>query len=327
MPELGIMFRLNDTKADPSEQYEAGLKLIEAAERIGIESAWLTSHHFGSDKGTVASPLLYLAAASQRTTRIRLGAAVVVLTLEDPIRVAEDAALADHLSAGRLELGLGTGLEDWAFAAFGVDWEARHDIFNAKLAVLRNALAGQPLGGERLLFPPGETLLSRIWRIGGRIEDVRAIADAGDNLILGGSKQLSLAENRARQSAAISEFRQRAGKRQKIAVSRAFFVGRDHETAVRVFNEAIPGHVRQRLAAQEGTGAEPAAIVGSPQFVREAIAEDPHLALVDLVFAQVMPAKLPVSRWTASLELLRHEVFSVPLQGTTPHRLTASGRA
>jgi alkanesulfonate monooxygenase SsuD/methylene tetrahydromethanopterin reductase-like flavin-dependent oxidoreductase (luciferase family) len=310
VPELGIMFRLNDRKADPAAQYRAGQDLIAKAERIGIGSAWITSHHFGSDKGSIASPLLYLAAAAQHTRRIRLGTAVIVLTLEDPIRVAEDAALADHLSDGRIELGLGTGLEDWAFAAFGVDWNERHAIFERKLSLLRHALSGGSLADDKFLHPPGRGLANRIWRIASRIEDVRHIADAGDHLVLGGSKQLTLAENRARQSLAISEFRARAAPRQKIAVSRAFFVHEDHEEARRIFEAATPESFRQRQAGKPQLGDESAAVVGDPDFVRAAVLNDPQLALVDLVYAQVMPARLPVSRWAASLGLLQREVFA-----------------
>lgn len=306
MPDIGIMFRLNDPASDPARQYEAGLQLIEAADRLGISSAWITSHHFGSDKGTIPSPLLYLAAAAQRTKRIRLGAAVVVLPLENPIRVAEDAALADLLAKGRLQLGLGSGLENWAFDAFGIDWDGRHELFNEKLAQLRRILAGELLGGGRRLYPAGAQLLDKIWRVGTELDDVRRIADDGDNLLLGASKKHTLPENRQRQAIAIAEFRRRAAPRQRIAVSRYLYAAKDSETAQREFAAAPsspvkPGTVPFRF--------EEAAIAGSPDEIRRALEADRQIPLIDDLFIQIFPARVTLRQWISSLTLLAREVF------------------
>ncbi len=257
MPDFGIMFRLNDRSVDPAQQYEDGFHLIEAAERLGLDSVWITSHHFGSDKGTIASPLLYLAAAAQRTRRIRLGAAVVVLSLEDPIRVAEDAALTDIISQGRLRLGLGSGLEDWSFAAFGVDWAERHRIFDSKLRGLKQMLAGAELPGGKRLHPPGRSLLNKIWRVGTELDDVRRIAKEGDNLLLGSSKQLSLAQNRERHAVAIREFRRLAGPARRIGAPLSLFALPDGREARRQFHDALPD-VLKTSASRRMTRLRPA---------------------------------------------------------------------
>ncbi len=314
MPDIGIMFRLNDPAADPAQQYEAGLQLLEAADRLGIDSAWITSHHFGSDKGTIPSPLLYLAAAAERTKRIRLGAAVVVLPLENPIRVAEDAAIADMMARGRLQLGLGSGLENWAFEAFGIDWDERHALFDEKLATLRQVLAGEMLGGVRRLYPPAKQLLDKIWRVGTELDDIRRIADDGDNLLLGASKKHTLPENRERQAIAIAEFRKRARPRQRIATSRYLYTHRDSASAHRDFAVAPaspvkPGTVPFRF--------EEAAIVGSPDEIRRALEADRQLPLLDDLFIQVFPARVGLKQWISSLTLLAKEVFppGSPLRG------------
>jgi len=313
------MFRLNDPAADAGAQYEAGLRLIEAAEQVGLDSVWITSHHFNSDKGTIPSPLLFLAAASQRTRKIRLGAAVVVLTLEDPIRVAEDAAIADLIAKGRLNLGLGSGLEDWAFDAFGIDWEKRHEIFDGKLKTLKRILAGETLARERRLHPPASGLLRKIWRVGTEINDIIRIAEDGDNLLLGASKKRTLTENRKVQAEAIAKFRRRSRPDQRIATSRYLFAHPDGDEARRIFGQApaspvkkVPGALPDSLRYEE------AAIIGSPAEIRAALEADRQIPLLDDLFIQAFPAKLTLDQWTSSLKLLSTEVFvrSSPLRQT-----------
>ena len=85
-----------------------------------------------------------LAAAAQRTTRINLGTAIIILPVEDPLRVAEDAAVVDILSGGRLQLGLGTGGDPLTFAAFGQDPAARRERFAEGVRIIQDALAGRP---------------------------------------------------------------------------------------------------------------------------------------------------------------------------------------
>ena len=98
------------------------LEQIRLAEALGFHSAWVAEHHF-SDYGLVNDPLVYLSAAAAQTSRIRLGAGVVVVPLHHPIRLAENAAWVDTLSGGRLDVGIGRGYQPHEFAAFDVDME------------------------------------------------------------------------------------------------------------------------------------------------------------------------------------------------------------
>ncbi|WP_374203697.1 LLM class flavin-dependent oxidoreductase [Pseudonocardia sp. ICBG601] len=97
------------TGDDPSRAYRETIRLAERAEELGYDSFWLAQHHDGHLGGRLPSPLVLLAAVAERTRLIRLGTAVVALPLEDPRRLAEDAAVLDALSGGRLELGVGAG--------------------------------------------------------------------------------------------------------------------------------------------------------------------------------------------------------------------------
>ncbi|MGW3999459.1 LLM class flavin-dependent oxidoreductase [Amycolatopsis sp. NPDC004772] len=92
--------------ADPRRGHESTLEIIELGERLGFDSAWVRHRHL---QYGISSPVAVLAAASQRTSRIELGTAVIPLGWENPLRLAEDLATVDLLSGGRLNPGLSVG--------------------------------------------------------------------------------------------------------------------------------------------------------------------------------------------------------------------------
>lgn len=89
---------------------------MQAAEGMGFTTVWGAEHHF-SEYGFLASNAATLAAVAEKTKTIRLGTAIVVLPLNNPIRVAEEYAFLDHLSGGRLEFGVGRGYQPTEFNA------------------------------------------------------------------------------------------------------------------------------------------------------------------------------------------------------------------
>ncbi|MDX3227177.1 LLM class flavin-dependent oxidoreductase [Streptomyces sp. ME19-01-6] len=92
--------------ADPRRGHESTLEIIELGERLGFDSAWVRHRHL---QYGISSPVAVLAAASQRTSRIELGTAVIPLGWENPLRLAEDLATVDILSGGRLNPGISVG--------------------------------------------------------------------------------------------------------------------------------------------------------------------------------------------------------------------------
>ncbi|MGI3782335.1 MAG: LLM class flavin-dependent oxidoreductase [Janthinobacterium lividum] len=92
--------------ADPGPGHAFTLEMIELGERLGFDSAWLRDRHL---QHGISSPVAVLAAASQRTSRIDLGTAVIPLAWENPLRLAEDLATVDVLSGGRLNPGISVG--------------------------------------------------------------------------------------------------------------------------------------------------------------------------------------------------------------------------
>ncbi|WP_350347905.1 putative FMN-dependent luciferase-like monooxygenase [Agromyces sp. G08B096] len=164
MTRIGFFTRLLDDTT-PAERYRIATEQIVAAERHGFDSAWVAQHHFHAAEGGLPSPFVFLAHAAAATSRIRLGTAVVTLPLEDPVRVAEDAVVADLLSGGRIELGVGSGSTPASFLAFGQQHEDRARVFGEKVDALVAALAGGALGDDRnRLHPDGRGLLGHLWQ-------------------------------------------------------------------------------------------------------------------------------------------------------------------
>src|SRR5262245_11292585 len=89
------------------QRYGDLMAQIELGDAQGFDTVWLGELHFSRAFSILADPLMVLAAAAQRTTRIRLGTAVTLLPLHNPVKIAEQAAIADILSDGRLEFGIG----------------------------------------------------------------------------------------------------------------------------------------------------------------------------------------------------------------------------
>ena len=105
-----------------AEFYGELLEQVEAAETLGFRSFWVADHQF-HEYGGIPRPPVWMAAAAARTRRIRLGAGVVVLPFDNPLRTAEDYAMVDVLSGGRLDLGTGSGYLKHEYAGFNLDPE------------------------------------------------------------------------------------------------------------------------------------------------------------------------------------------------------------
>lgn len=127
-----------------TQLYEDRLQLLAAADEAGFFCYHLAEHH-ATPLGMAPSPALFLTAATQRTSRIRLGPLVYLLPLYDPLRLIEEVAMLDQLSGGRLELGVGRGVSPYELRNFGVDPEQSRAMFDEALAVLLAGLTRQRL--------------------------------------------------------------------------------------------------------------------------------------------------------------------------------------
>ena len=118
---------------------------IKEFEQLGFDQVWVTEHHFGGYGGILPHPPTFLAAAAQMATRVRLGVAVAVLPLHNPLQLAEDYAMADIISNGRLDFGIGKGSEPVEYRKFGFDQSEATARFREAMEVIRQAWSDEPV--------------------------------------------------------------------------------------------------------------------------------------------------------------------------------------
>jgi alkanesulfonate monooxygenase SsuD/methylene tetrahydromethanopterin reductase-like flavin-dependent oxidoreductase (luciferase family) len=121
------------------QRYQDILAQIELGDALGFDTVWLGELHFSRTFSILAAPLMVLAAAAQRTTRIRLGTAVTLLPLHSPVKIAEEAATADILSNGRLEFGVGRGTAPVHYAGYDIPQEESRERFEEALEFILQA--------------------------------------------------------------------------------------------------------------------------------------------------------------------------------------------
>jgi probable F420-dependent oxidoreductase len=120
------------------QEYRDVLDLVQLVEREGLDTAWVSEHHFSAD-GYLPSLLVMLGACAAVTERIELGTGVVLAPFHDPIRLAEDYAVVDQIAGGRAICGLGIGWRDEEFREFNIDIKSRVRRLEEIVQVLRLA--------------------------------------------------------------------------------------------------------------------------------------------------------------------------------------------
>lgn len=276
-PRLGFFSRLLDN-APAGERYRLVAEQIAHAEAHGFDSAWIAQHHFHETEGGLPSPFVFLSHVAARTRRIRLGTGVVTLPLENALRVAEDAAVLDLLSGGRLEVGLGTGGTAESFEAFGVSSSERSAVFGRHFGVLQDAWAGRPLSGGVRLYPAAPQLLDRVWQATFSAEGGTRAGTNGDGLMLSRTQPRPEAQPQAKlseiQNPIIDAYLAAlpSGRAPRILASRTLLVTDNHAQAL---HWAEAGLRRSALRHAAATGA-------APQWATRI---DPQAALADLIAA------------------------------------------
>lgn len=163
--------------ADPGPGHEETLRMIERAEALGFDTVWVRQRHL---QPGISSPVAILAAATQRTSRIELGTAVIPLGLENPLRLAEDLATVDILSGGRLNPGVSVGTPmhyDNYRTALYPETHAVENFTKDRVARLLAGLRGDPVSSfegtigieqfSRHVQPHSPGLAGRVWYGGG----------------------------------------------------------------------------------------------------------------------------------------------------------------
>jgi len=131
--------------------YKYEMEMIEYAEELGFDGAWIAEHHF-RNYGICPSIMNFASFVAARTSRIKIGSGVVVLPFHNPLRAAEDAAMVDLLSGGRLMYGFGRGYQGWEFNGFQRSLEEARERTDEALEILKLAWADGPFSYDGKFF-------------------------------------------------------------------------------------------------------------------------------------------------------------------------------
>ena len=326
--KLGFFSRLLDA-VPAGERYKLAEEQIIFAEKLGFETAWVAQHHFHPQEGGLPSPLVFLSNIAAKTKRIKLGTGVITLPMENPVRVAEDAAVIDLLSNGRLELGFGTGGTRESFEVFGVNPDKRGEVYGHHLKVLRQAFAGDDLLKGNRLYPSAPHLLRRFWMatfspFGGKLA-----GETGDGLMLSRT-QPRPADN---PDATLDEIQNPiidaylaalpAGVKPRIMASRSLFVSRDRNYALKLAEQGLKKaaeRLGKAISNVKGNSLEDLIVafdqhVGTPEDVIASLKKDTSLNRATDVVFQVHSVDPPHEDILKSLELTAKEV--APALGLT----------
>ncbi|MEU7301520.1 LLM class flavin-dependent oxidoreductase [Streptomyces sp. NPDC007189] len=309
---------------DPYTGLEETLQLFAYGERLGYDGAWIRQRHLEHGVGSAA---VFLAAAGQRTERIELGTAVIPIGYESPFRLAEDLALADVLSRGRLQAGFSTGMphaELLGDLVYDGHWRG-FDLAYGRIARLVDHLRGDYLGGpDTVIQSPGTTqrprlqphnpaLVERIWYGGGSLRSVRWAAENGHHLLTGNIVSAEGTDDFATaQSNLLAEYRRHlAGDRSsRVALGRVIVPLDSADTATRARYRAYAAG-RQARTLKPQTPAAPGRkpvlfapdVVGTAEQILEQLTADPVLAQVS-----ELRLELPYEFHRAEYEQILHDV-------------------
>jgi alkanesulfonate monooxygenase SsuD/methylene tetrahydromethanopterin reductase-like flavin-dependent oxidoreductase (luciferase family) len=145
--KIGVFDHMDRGQAPLHVLFEERLRILEEYDRAGFYGYHVAEHH-ATPLGVAPSPGVWLAAAAQRTQQIRLGALVYLLPLYHPLKLLEEICMLDHLSNGRLMLGVGRGISPIELAYYGVDPEQAPGIYAETLEVILRGMSGDVLNYE-----------------------------------------------------------------------------------------------------------------------------------------------------------------------------------
>lgn len=245
--EFGTFLLLQSPADEPSDVvYRRGVEIAQAADELGFRSTWLAEHHF-STYGLLSRPLTFALHLANKTKRIRVGTAVIVVPLHHPLTIAEEIATVDLLSEGRLDIGLGRGYQRYEFERFGQDLGESRRRWDEAVDIILLALAGKPFSYDGTFFKIPETSVfpqplqkphPPFWVTAQSPDSIEATVRRGFNLVTGGyGVSLDrLREFRAAMEARLAEYR--PAQPIRVAVQRPVYVAESEAEARSVVEQA-----------------------------------------------------------------------------------------
>jgi luciferase family oxidoreductase group 1 len=192
---FGTFLLMQSPSARSSQEiFARGEEVAQAAEALGFGNVWLAEHHF-STYGYLSRPVQLATYIAARTTRLRVGTAVIVVPLHHPLVVAEEIATLDLLAGGRVDIGLGRGYQHYEFERLGLELAQSRDRWEESVDVILKALTGKPFTYVGKLFKIPETSVfpqpvqrphPPIWVTAQSPESLEAAVRRGFNVLTGG---------------------------------------------------------------------------------------------------------------------------------------------
>lgn len=326
--ELGLfdIHQVDPTdSAPPQTVFERRLALLALADRAGLRYAFTAERHFMANYWTPA-PTAWIAAASQRTSTIRLGVLAYTLPLHLPAALAEEIAVLDHLTGGRLEVGFGLGHRREELAAIGLDPDDRERLFQERFAVMTALWNGGVVTLERpsltvrevAIFPrPLQQPYPPAWFAGSDPLGAQWAATRGMSLAVGFRRTAELVQ-------AVSAFRAaRAGAPDlpgagRVALMRHVSIAPTDEEALDAMTGDLdrlhrlgtggPGDLDGARQAAKQMVADESFITGSPETVAKAINWANDALGIDVFLANIHAAGVTQERLEQMVKLLADEV-------------------
>ena len=193
--DIGTFLLMQSPSGRSSEEiYARGIEQAQAAESLGFRNVWLGEHHF-STYGYLSRPLQLASYIAAKTTRLRVGTAVIVVPLHHPLLIAEEIAMLDILSGGRADVGLGRGYQRYEFERLGLELDSGSQRWDESLDILLKAFEGEPFSYHGTLFRIPETSIypkpvqkprPPIWITAQSQYSIEAAVKRGLNVLTGG---------------------------------------------------------------------------------------------------------------------------------------------
>jgi alkanesulfonate monooxygenase SsuD/methylene tetrahydromethanopterin reductase-like flavin-dependent oxidoreductase (luciferase family) len=318
----------------PQQVYDEAMALFIAADRFGFDKAWVAQHSF-DHHGGLPSPFVFFSALGARTEQIGFGTAIISLPLQNPVRVAEDAAVLEAYYPGRLDLGTGTGFASPAvLATFDHPGGDRRALYDDKIVRLIDALEGKPVNDDGdVLFPPAPALRQRLWEAPSTEERVAESARRGTGLLLSRIAIGTSTRTEVVQRGLVDRYKAELpdGVAPRIGLSRTVFPSRHPDAVYRSISDGLREMAKVRAAQQGGKPADrPMEELfaehnihwGTPDQVVASLRREPLLDEVTDLICQVQPGLPSFEQTLEAIELIATEV--APALGWSPARQAAA---